>query len=207
MNNWLNERSKLYAKYAEKMPKSTNYVQVSFDPPQYGWICMHISVNYNEKACITLSADTDNPFEKIIRWLESIVTSDYGVSLTMMDCDPNLVTMYFDPILYWDGYRGHAFRDGYCGLFYVYDTDGHKIIVDTLCTSKDLVKAIYTSIISYAKEMQQNDNFVEEWTWHLYNHELDGYDEDSPELKEYFLKKVRSEILENYLGLNSNYFK
>ena len=172
MNNWLNERSKLLAKYAEHMPKNANYVQVSFDPPKYGWIIMHISVNYNEKAVITLSADTDEPFEKIIKWMENIVTSDYGISLTEMDCDPNLVAMYFDPIVFWDNYKGHAFRDGYCGLFYIYDTDGNKISFDTLCTEKDLVKNIYSTMISYAKEMLQNEDFVENWTWHQYHHEL-----------------------------------
>ena len=201
MNNWLIERSKLLAKYAEHMPKNASYVQVTFDPPKYGWICMHVFVNYNEKGYLTLSADTDEPFEKIIRWMENIVTSNYGVSLTRIDCDPNLVTIYFDPILYWEGYKGHADRDGYCGLFYIYDTDGHKIVVDTLCYDEDLIKAIYNSIISYAKEMQQNKDFVHEWTSHLYNDEIDCDNEDSEELKGLFLNKVRSKVLEQFLGI------
>lgn len=203
MNNWLNERAKLLAKYAEHMPKNANYVQVTFDPPKYGWICMHVCVNYKEKGYLTLSADTDEPFEKIIRWMEYIVTSDYGVSLTQIDCDPNLVTIYFDPILSWEGYNGHAYRDGYCGLFYIYDTDGHQIVVDTICCAKDLVKSLYNSIVCYAKEMQQNEDFVHEWVSHLYNDEIDDDNEDSEEVKDLFLNKVRSEVLERYLGITT----
>lgn len=201
-NQWLAERSKLFAKYAEQMPVNANYVQVSFDPPKYGWILMHLCVNYKEKCVITLSADTDEPFERIIRWLENIITSSYGVGLTRMDCDPNLVTFHFDPILFWGDYHGHAYRDGYCGLFYVYDTDVDKIVIDTLCDLKGLVKSIYHSIVKYLMEMQQNEDFIDNWVLQQYDLESEGLEEDSPELKELALKKVRSEIIEDYLGIN-----
>ena len=49
--------------------------------------------------------------------------------------------------------------------------------------------------------MQQNENFVENWVWDAYNSEMHDYDEDSPELKEFFLKKVRSKIVEEFLGI------
>ena len=200
-NHWLSERSKLLAKYAEQMPKNANYVQVSLDPPKYGWIDMHLSINYKEKCLLTLSSDTDEPFEKIIRWLEVIITSDYGISLTRLDCDPNLVTIYFDPILFWGDYHGHAYRDGYCGLFYIYDTDGEKIKIDTLCDAKGLVKSFYLSIINYLKEMQQNEDFVENWVLHQYDLESEGLEEDSPELRDLVLKKVKSKVIEDYLGI------
>ena len=200
-NHWLLERSKLLAKYAEQMPKNANYVQVSLDPPKYGWIDMHLSVNYKEKCLLTLSADSDEPFEKIIRWLENIITSGYGCSLTRIDCDPNLVTIQFDPIIFWGGYHGHAHRDGYCGIFYIYDTDGEKIKIDTLCDAKGLVKSFYLSIISYLKEMQHNEGFVENRVLHQYNLESEGLEEESPELNELLLKKIRSKVIEDYLGI------
>ena len=200
-NNWLVERSRLYAKYAEKMPKNANYVQVSFDPPKYGMIDMHLCVNYKEKGLLTPSADTDEPFDKIKRWLEDIVTSGAGISWVTIDCDPELVTLCFEPILYWDGYNGHAYRDGYCGIFYVYDSALNKIIVDTLCTAEGLIKSFYNSIINYAKEMQQNDDVIENWVLHEYNPEDLELDEDSPKLMEYFLKGFRSDIIETYLGI------
>ena len=200
-NLWLLERSKLYAKYAEKLPKNATYVQVSFDPPKYGMIDMHLCVNYKEKGLLTLSADTDESFDKIKRWLEDIVTKGEGISWVTIDCDPELVTICFEPILYWGEYYGHAHRDGYCGIFYVYDSALDKIIVDTLCTAEGLIKSFYNSIINYAKEMQQNDDFVEYWVWDAYNSEMHDYDEDSPELKDFFLKKMRSKIIEEYLGI------
>lgn len=200
-NQWLLERSGLYAKYAEQMPKSANYVQVSLDPPKYGMIDMHLSVNYKEKGLLTPSADTDEPFDKIKRWLEDIVTSGAGISWVTIDCDPELVTLCFEPILYWDGYNGHAYRDGYSGIFYVYDSALNKIIVDTLCTAEGLVKSFYNSIINYAKEMQQNDDVIENWVLHEISAEDEGLEEDSPELKKYFLKGFRSDIIETYLGI------
>ena len=33
-NHWLSERSKLFAKYAEGLPKNSSYVQLSFDKPE-----------------------------------------------------------------------------------------------------------------------------------------------------------------------------
>ncbi len=200
-NQWLLERSRLYAKYAEQLPKNANYVQVAFDPPRYGWIDMHISVNYKEKGLLTLSADTDEPFDKIKRWLEDIVTHGMGVSVLTIDCDPNLVSIYFEPILYWGDYYGHAHRDGFCGFFYVYDTDVNKIIVETVCCAEDLVKSFYNSIINYAKEMQQNDVVIENWVLHEISAEDEGLEEDSPKLKKYFLKDVRSDVIEEYIGI------
>ena len=200
-NQWLLERSKLYAKYAEQLPKSANYVQVSFDAPKYGWIDMHLSVNYKEKGLLTLSVDTDEPFDKIIKWLENIATSGSGVSVVTIDCDPNLVTISFEPIIYWGDYHGHAHRDGSCGIFYVYDTDVNKIVVETVCCAEDLVKSFYNSIQSYAKEMQQNDDVIENWVLHEISAEDEGLEEDSPELKKYFLKDVWSDVVKEYLGI------
>ena len=87
------------------------------------------------------------------------------------------------------------------GLFYIYDTDGKRIKIDTLCDAKGLVKSFYLSIINYLKEMEQNEDFVENWVLHQYDLESEGLEEESPELKELALKKVRSGIIENYLGI------
>ena len=197
MNNLLKERNKLYAKYAEHMPENANYVQVSFDPPKHGWICMHISVNYKEKCCLTLSADTE-PFYKIREWLVDLVKSECNNSLTRVDCDLNIATFYFDPILYWNGYKGHTNIDGYCGLFYIYDTDGHKIIIDTLCYVKDIVKAFYISMINYCMEMKQNKDFVEEWLVHSYGDPVDD-DGEPKDLMGFFFYRIQSDLLDFYL--------
>ena len=47
--------------------------------------------------------------------------------------------------------------------------------------------------------MQNYDKFIDEWVWDAYNSEMSDYDEDSPELKELFLNKMKSEEVENYI--------
>ena len=207
-NHWLSERSKLFAKYAEGLPMNSSYVQLSFDKPEYGWIDMHVSVNYNEKDCIELSNAIYEPFGDLKEWLEHIVTKcgsfPEAGSIVQLDCEHYKVVLYYEPILYTEpGYRGHIFKNNKygCGLFYIYNEALESITANTIVGTKDLVKSFYLSIINYAKEMQQNENFVENWVWDAYNSEMHDYDEDSPELKDFFLKKVRSKIIEEYLGI------
>ena len=49
MNNWLNERAKLLAKYAKLEPKNANHIQLSLEKPDCGWINAHFMVNNDEK--------------------------------------------------------------------------------------------------------------------------------------------------------------
>ena len=69
MNNWLYERSKLFAKYAENMPRKFDKVELQLDYPDCGWLDMHFKVNGEEKILITAS-DVYEPFEEIREWLE-----------------------------------------------------------------------------------------------------------------------------------------
>ena len=71
--------------------------------------------------------------------------------------------------------------------------------MDAFCDTWEFVKTIYSAIIEYAKDMQNYDKFIDEWVWHAYNSEMSDYDEDSPELKELFLNKMKSEEVENYI--------
>ena len=71
MNNWLNERSKLLAKYAEQEIKKANHIQLSLDKPDCGWINAHFMVNNIEKTYVEFS-DVYEPFTDIKKWLEDI---------------------------------------------------------------------------------------------------------------------------------------
>ena len=157
---------------------------------------------------IELSNAIHEPFGDLKEWLEHIVTKSGSFpeagSIVQLDCEHYKVVLYYEPILYTEpGYRGHIFKNNKygCGLFYIYNEAQKSITANTIIGTKDLVKSFYLSIINYAKEMQQNENFVENWVWDAYNSEMHDYDEDSPELKEFFLKKVRSKIIEEYLGI------
>ena len=59
---------------------------------------------------------------------------------------------------------------------------------------------LYFAIQRYAKDMQLCDNFIEEWVWEAYNNEVAELEQDSSEMKEFFLKKITSPIVENYLN-------
>ena len=47
--------------------------------------------------------------------------------------------------------------------------------------------------------MQDNPDFFDNWVWDAYNNELSSYDDYSPELDDFFLNKVRSEFIEEYI--------
>ena len=55
------ERSRLYAKYGEKLPRRTDTIELQMDYPDCGWIDMHFKVNGEEKVMISAS-DVYEPF-------------------------------------------------------------------------------------------------------------------------------------------------
>lgn len=203
-NKWLLERSKLFAKYGKCEPKAIKRVDVRFTKPNVGWIEMYFSINGEEKGYIPLSSVYE-PFEDIKEWLEGIIKQEqrfaYGPSMVGIDCEGYGAALYFEPmVLIGDGWNGlDPWRCVNTGLFYVYDGYDDKILADAYCERAQLVKAVYESIINYAKEMQDNPDFFDNWVWDAYNNELSSYDDYSPELDDFFLNKVRSEFIEEYI--------
>ena len=198
-NNWFLSRSKLLAKYAEELPKNIKHIKVLFDKPEYGWINAHFSINNNEMTFLEFSSVYE-PFVDIIAWLERIYSYRFEVSILRIDCEGYEAELCYEPILYYDynKWKGHGHYTEY-GIFYIYETSTDEITLDAFCHPKDLVKSFYNAIIDYAKEMQNDDDFIDHWVWDAYNGEMGTYNEDSPELKDFFLDKVRSEIIEDYI--------
>ena len=201
MNNWLNERSKLLAKYAEQEIKKANHIQLSLDKPDCGWINAHFMVNNIEKTYVEFS-DVYEPFTDIKKWLEDIAYNQYrfkyAPSMVNIDCEGYNAFLYYEPIVWGTGLINHKHYK-YYGLFYIYETHNDQITLDAFCDTWEFVKTFYSSIIEYAKDMQNYDKFIDEWVWDAYNSEMSDYDEDSPELKELFLNKMKSEEVENYI--------
>ena len=205
-NKWLLERSKLFTKYAKEIPTACDCVEVKFDKPEVGWIDTHFFINGKEKGGIELS-DVYEPFEDIKKWLEDIVKKEsefvHGVSMVEINCEAYGVALYYEPMLVvgdcWNGL--HPWSCNNTGIFYVFDGATMEVWAEAFCETKNLVKSIYESIINYAKEMREVDSFIEDWVWDAYNKEMESYNEDSPELKDFFLNKVRSEIVENYIKM------
>lgn len=63
------ERSRLYAKYGEKLPRRIDTIELQLDYPDCGWIDMHFKVNGEEKGIISAS-EVYEPFEDIRYWLD-----------------------------------------------------------------------------------------------------------------------------------------
>ena len=191
---WLSERSKLLAKYSEGIPSICDNVNIKFDRPDSGWIDAHFFVNGGEKGFLEFS-DVYEPFEDIRKWLESIVKNEsqfkHGVSIAEINCETYGAALYYEPMIMigdeWNGLNPWGCFD--TGIFYVFDGSTKKVWGDAYCKTKDLVKQIYESMVNYAQEMRSVDSFVDDWVWDAYNSEMTPYNENSPELKDFFLKK------------------
>ena len=190
----LTERSRILAKYGEKLPQLSDRVEFDFDKPNSGWIELMIQVNDEEANTLGLSSAFE-PFQDMKEWLEDIVKNDKRcskkTSVLEIDCESYEAVIYYEPVF--------EQKDINTGIFYVYDTSENIIWADAYCETSVFVKSVYKAIVDYAIEMALTPDFVEEWVWDAYNSEMGPYDEDSPELKDFFLNKVRSGIVEEYI--------
>ena len=202
-NHWLAERSRLFAKYAEKMPRKVQNFELMLDKVDFGWIDMHFKINGEETLMINASSVYE-PFEDIRDWLEQMVTHLDTPSEVWINDEAYDYYLCYEPLRFMHGeskslHVGNS-NSGY-GLFYVYDDSVKQIVSDALFNTRKFIRSFYTAIIEYGKQWQQDPDFLEYWVWDAYNSEMHDYNEDSPELKEFFLKKVRSVVVEDYLGL------
>lgn len=190
----LTERSRILAKYGERLPQLSDRVEFDFDKPNSGWIELMIQVNDEEANTLGLSSAFE-PFQDMKEWLEDIVKNDKRcskkTSVLEIDCESYEAVIYYEPVF--------EQKNINTGIFYVYDTSEDKIWADAYCETSVFVKSVYKAIVDYAIEMAFTPDFVEEWVWDAYNSEMGPYDEDSPELKDFFLNKVRSGIVEEYI--------
>lgn len=200
-NPWLGERSRIFEKYSKAKLVSTDRVEVCLGKCEHGWIDIHFIVNSIEKGIVELSS-TYEPFMDIIKWLENIVRNEkefsHGVSMVEINCEAYGVALYYEPMLTmgssWNGMEPWSCEN--TGLFYVFDGATNTIFADAFCDTRELVKSIYGSIISYAEEFSGNEDFIEEWCWDAYN-EIIAENESKPE--DVFLDIVKSLVVEDYI--------
>ncbi len=67
-SNLLKERSRIFAKYGERLPQIADRVSFEFDKPNSGWIELMIQVNYEEASTLSLSSAYE-PFQDMKEWL------------------------------------------------------------------------------------------------------------------------------------------
>lgn len=201
MNNWLNERSKLFAKYAKNMPRKFDKVELQLDYPDCGWLDMHFKVNGEEKILISVS-DVYEPFEEIREWLEMMAKNVFtftpsGVRIYDEVYNYNLC---YEPIIS-DGCEFYdQFHTNLVGLFYIYDDSVKQIVADAFCEIQDFVKSIYNPIITFAKETRLKDEFVDDWIERAYNREWGQLENGDPKEKDIFYNKVFSPFVETFIS-------
>ena len=72
---------------------------------------------------------------------------------------------------------------------------------ETVVETKKLVHAFYESILNFAKESSKREEFVDDWIQEAYNREYAEYDDDDdPRVKEIFINKVTSPVVEEFLN-------
>lgn len=182
------------------MPLVPDKVDFQLKYEHIGWVDIYILVNGEEKAFITASYAYE-PFEDIKEWLENIVKhlfdkTPWGVNI-YDETNDNL--LYYMPIPNSPNEQITETPSGLCGIFYYYDGYEEKIVADAVCDTEAFVKNIYKSILSFAKEMKNNDEFVEEWVESVYNKEYGEMEDGDPRIKDIFISKVTSELLDKFL--------
>ena len=200
MNNWLIERSKLFAKYAENMPRKFDKVELQLDYPDCGWLDIHFKVNGEEKILISAS-DVYEPFEEIREWLEFMAKNvfTFAPSGVRIYDEVHNYNLYYEPIISDINEFYDQFHTNLVGLFYIYDERTKQIVADAFCEIQDFVKSIYRSIISFAEETRQKDEFVEDWIERAYNREWGQFEEGDSREKDIFYNKVKSPFVETFI--------
>lgn len=197
---FLSEKKRIFEKYADHMPLVPDKVDFQLKYEHISWVDIYILVNGEEKAFITASYAYE-PFEDIKEWLENIVKhlfdkTPWGVNI-YDETNDNL--LYYMPIPNSPNEQITETPFGLCGIFYYYDGYEEKIVADAVCDTEAFVKNIYKSILSFAKEMKNNDEFVEEWVESVYNKEYGEMEDGDPRIKDIFISKVTSELLDKFL--------
>lgn len=206
MNNLLLERSKLFAKYAEKMPRKADKLELQLDYPDCGWLYMHFLVNGEEKLKIATSYVYE-PFDDIRDWLEHLAKHifDFAPSGVRIYDESDDYLLYYEPFFFHSDELLTKHPPKLDGLFYIYDSYEKRIVSEAVCETKKLVRSIYEAILNFAKEASKRDEFVDDWIEHAYNEEWAKYDDDSdPRVKKLFINKVTSPVIEKFLGDNNS---
>ena len=109
--------------------------------------------------------------------------------------------LYYEPLELEPYNPYYNYNKGPLGLFYLYDCCVNLIVADGVFKTRKFVRSLYESILNYAKESSKHDDFVEAWIEGAYNSEWGQYEDDNdPRVKEIFINKVTSPMIEQFLG-------
>lgn len=200
-NNWLRQRSEMLAKYADGLPMKQDRIRITFNYPDSGWMPLHFHKNGEDMGFFVLSYVYDC-FEPMREWLECIAESSYRkASIVNLDCERWHAVLSYEPIWFYNykNYKGKLYFPDY-GIFSVYDEADDKFIIDAFCNKETFVRDLYKCMLDFAKEMKEKPEFIEDWVIDSWNHEWGELDDDDPRMKEIFINKVKSPVIEKYIN-------
>ena len=114
---------------------------------------------------------------------------------------PELAFLHFEPLFIQTDDQMTPNPQELYGLFYVYDGHKGKVVADALCETKEFVRCIYQKILDFALSARENEDFIDDWCWYAYNEECGTmWDNNDPEIKNIFVNKVTSELIEKFLS-------
>lgn len=177
-------------------------IDLQLDYPDCGWIDLHVLVNGEERGLITASSVYE-PFEDIKEWLEHIVSHVFDFTpcgVNIYDESDNHI-LYYEPIPLQTDELLTPTPPELFGLFYIYDGGERKVVADAFCETKEFVRCVYQEILDFALSTRENENFIDDWCWDAYNGECATmWENNDPEIKNIFVKKVSSELIERFLA-------
>lgn len=196
-NQWLKQKSEIYAKYAECIPLEQDEIKIKFGYPDAGWLDVYFFKNEEEMGFVWFS-DVYDSFEPLKEWLEDIATlGSSKASIVKLDCEDIDVVLSYEPIWFYDSNTRLCWKN--LGIFSVYDESKGCFILDAICETEKFVRDIYQSIIDYALEMREKPEFVDDWVCDSWTDDWTKFEEGDPGINEIFLSKVKSEHIEEFI--------
>lgn len=170
---WFTERSRVYKEISEwdDLFKKLDSTFFYFNPPEAGWIDMEIYLN-GKKRFVCPCSNVYDPFQDMIRWLETIVRGDNMETTIRIDTEGDDVYLHYEKLC--DAEEGvvkttlrhyDANSDPEIGLFFVYDSCSDSIPLYAVCETKDFVNSIYLALLAVCGGCYQthHSDFAKEW--------------------------------------------
>lgn len=151
-SKWMKVRAEVYEKY-RRIPLASSPLYLRLEPADRGWIDMYFTLS-GKDYMITLSCYPE-PFLHIRKWLEDmIMRTDVLDNTLFLDCD-----YCYENIFHYEHLTAFH-RDA--GLLYLYD-DLEEDYLAGYVDLHNMIKVIYTGIMTYAFESERTDQFRENW--------------------------------------------
>lgn len=151
IKDWFKERSLIYRKFSDRIPKSSDKIGVDLEKLQYGWLDMAFYLNGKRKLFFPLT-DAYDSIGKIVRWLESLI--DLGVSNNYME-----QTLHLDceqgchALLHYEQVDDPDFGgiEDKRGLFIAYCSplENGEETLSALCSLQDVIYNIYEPFLNF----------------------------------------------------------